>query len=297
MKKTLATTTGYAGRGRHEAVQLLVTILIVSALSACATPGQRIDREAQRLGFNVGVVASNEFTHRVYSNRLASSDAAKVLHVYLEGDGSPWVNHRFIARDPTPRVPLALRLMALDPQPSLYLGRPCYHGYAGTPPCEPELWTNARYSKRVVDSMAEALNRQIQGRAIDHLAFFGYSGGGVLAMLLAERMPQTRVVVTVAANLDTDAWVRLHGYTPLRGSINPADRPPLNASIRQLHLAGGRDSNVPPWLLRPVSSKQYAAELFVVSEFDHICCWQDLWPEVIAWVSQRDTRFRSQLVR
>lgn len=55
-----------------------------------------------------------------------------------------------------------LRLMALDPAPSVYLGRPCYHGLAA--PCRARRsFGRARYSARVLDSMAAALRSLLYG--------------------------------------------------------------------------------------------------------------------------------------
>jgi pimeloyl-ACP methyl ester carboxylesterase len=86
-----------------------------------------------------------------------------------------------------------------------------------------------RYSATVVSSMAVALERLLAEREIDRLAWMGYSGGGVLAMLLAPRFPQTQAIVTVAANRDIDAWADHHGYLRLAGSLNPAEgRPPAH---------------------------------------------------------------------
>ena len=270
--------------GCAKSVWWLLTVVV--AIGGCATPAQRMDSQARRFGFTVGVAESSGFKLRIYRNRYAASGAGSTLHVYLEGDGTPWVNHVFVARDPTPRSPVVLRLMALDRKPSLYLGRPCYGGYANVPPCRPDLWTDGRYSERVVDSMARALRGYLRNEGVDTLELFGYSGGGVLAMLLAERFPQTRVVVTLGANLDTQAWARLHGYTPLRESLNPASRPALTATIRQLHLVGARDNNVPPSLLSAIESRQPNAQVIVVSDFDHACCWERIWPQVLDWVSK-----------
>ena len=49
------------------------------------------------------------------------------------------------------------------------------------------------------------------------VTFVGYSGGGVLAVLIAERLDNVAGVITVGANLDTDAWTEHHGYLPLTG--------------------------------------------------------------------------------
>jgi pimeloyl-ACP methyl ester carboxylesterase len=242
--------------------------------------------KAATFGYKTLEFKSTEHQHRIYRNRFSIERATDTLHVYLEGDGTPWVgNHRVIAADPTPRSPLMLELMALDKQPAIYLGRPCYHGYATTPACNPMLWTDARYSERVVDSMAQVLRERLLYEDADNLILFGHSGGGVLAVLLAKRLPQTRAVVTVAANLDIDAWADLHGYSRLNGSLNPAVEPALDSTIAQLHLVGGRDRNVPPTLLHAYQSRQSFAQVIVIPDYDHVCCWGDLWPKVLEWVA------------
>src|SRR5258707_1238646 len=70
------------------------------------------------------------------------------------------------------------------------------------------------------------------------IAWFGHSGGGTLAVLLARRFSQTRLVVTVAGDLDTAAWAKAVAREDLDGSLNPADGPPLAPEIRQRHYAG-----------------------------------------------------------
>jgi len=260
-------------------------LLLASVLAACATPTQRINREAARFGFSAEAVEGIDFRHQIYRSHYEAAMPQALLHVYIEGDGTPWLDHRLIARDPTPRSPMMLGLMALDHNPSLYLGRPCYHGFSDIPPCTPLLWTHARYSEHVVASMVEVLDKEMEAGGFTSLALFGYSGGGALAMLLAERLPQTGVVVTIAGNLDIDAWTEMHGYVPMQQSLNPLDRPPLSPRTHQLHLVGDNDTNVTPGIIDSVVAKQKNAELIVIDGFDHVCCWQDLWPEVLEWVS------------
>ncbi len=271
--------------GSHRTGLLVGGLILV--LSACATPARRFDHEAARLGFQRQLVAGAEFQHVAYFNRPVRQGA--LMHVYLDGDGSPWINHRWVAQDPTPRDPLMLRLMASDPAPSVYLGRPCYHGLAAAAPCSPALWTHARYSVRVVDSMAAALRNIVRGSAYRQVALLGYSGGGALAMLLAQHLPETRAVVTLAGNLDTAAWAEYHGYTPLRGSLNPAQAPALDGAIVQLHYVGERDTIVPPRLIEPVVSRQEAATLGRFNEFNHRCCWEKVWSSILG---QLDTRLQ-----
>lgn len=272
-----------------EFLQMLVMSGLLSGLlllNGCSTPAQRMDREAAEFSYSSQVAQSKEFQHRVYRNRFGIKRTSGVLHVYLEGDGTPWVgNHNVIAADPTPRFPLMLELMALDRRAAIYQGRPCYNGYADTSACSPKLWTDARYSEIVVDSMAQVLRERVQYEGANELVLFGHSGGGVLAVLLARRLPQTRAVVTVGANLDIDAWADMHGYSRLGESLNPAVEQPLDSAIAQLHLIGGRDRNVPPRLLHSYQSRQPGAQVVVMPDYDHVCCWRDLWPKVLEWVS------------
>jgi pimeloyl-ACP methyl ester carboxylesterase len=247
-------------------------------LSACATPAERLDEFAHRLGFTRQIVPGQEFLHVIYQNKQVHQEG--LLHVYLDGDGTPWLNTTVVAVDPTPRNPLVLYLMAQDPAPSLYLGRPCYHGQS-LPPCHPLLWTDQRYGPQVVDSMAAALKKMLVSANYPGIVFIGYSGGGTLAMLLAERFQQTRGVLTVAGNLDPERWAAWHGYSPLSGSLNPAFRPPLSPAIVQLHLVGGRDDQVPENFVQPVASRQLCGIIEKIETFDHTCCWQAVWPDIL----------------
>jgi dienelactone hydrolase len=134
--------------------------------------------------------------------------------------------------------------------------------------------------------MASAVQRVAERHRARRLVLIGYSGGGTLAMLLAERVANVRALITVAGNLDTDAWTRLHGYTPLTGSLNPARRAPLPPHISQLHLAGGRDRNVPAALIEPVVRQQPGAHLRVYDDADHGCCWTRRWPQILEAIAQ-----------
>ena len=258
-------------------LQELIIVLVCILLVACTTPARRLDGEAARLGFARELWKGTDFIHIVYQNRAPGA----LLHVYLDGDGTPWLRHTSIATDPTPRNPLMLELMAQDPRPAVYLGRPCYHGQSSSPSCSPALWTAQRYGPRVVNSMAAALRGILEHTPYEGVVLIGYSGGGALAMLLAEHFQSTRVVVTVAGNLNPAAWTEWHGYSPLRGSLNPAFRPPLDASIVQLHFAGGRDENIPVYLIQPVVSRQRCAKLITIGNFDHRCCWQVEWSAIL----------------
>ena len=257
----------------------LLVLGLFSLLIGCATPAERVDREAANSGLERFVLVGTDFPHIVYRNHGSLQESE--LHVYLEGDGTPWIQQRWISSDPTPRNPLMLRLMTMDSAPSIYLGRPCYHGFASTPPCNPTYWTQKRFSETVIASMAAVLRKLLESGRHSSVVFMGHSGGGTLAMLLAEIFPESHTVVTLSGNLDTDAWTTYHGYTTLDGSLNPARRPPLSTHIKQLHFVGTQDSRVPATLVLAVVQRQPNYELLVIDGFTHTCCWKEIWPQIL----------------
>lgn len=253
-------------------------IVLASVLStACAlTPEARLERTAAESGFLSGDVQAGPFSLRYFYRQTERSTAT--LNVYLEGDGTPWLTPTRVAANPSPREPLALDLMAQDAGHAIYLSRPCYLGRQGQPPCRPWLWTHGRYSETVVRAMATALEQLIRQRAPEaRVRLIGHSGGGVLAVLLAERLAPVVEVVTIGANLDIDAWADGQGYSRLDGSLNPAKRPGLPARIRQVHLFGARDTQVPAAAMIDALRNRTRATFILFDGFDHRCCWAEHW--------------------
>ena len=243
--------------------------------AGCRTASEQFSRRATERGLHADVIMGGGFQHLVLST---PGPSGAMLHVYLDGDGTPTLDG-YPSADPTPRDPLMLDLMTLDSTTPIYLGRPCYHGLSGAP-CSPSLWTSGRYSEPVVASMAAVVRRVVAARGVDRIVWIGHSGGGVLAVLLAARVPETVGVVTIAANLDIDAWTDAQATPPLTGSLNPARQPPLAPSIAQRHYAGGRDKVVPVPVTRQGAAP--GAEVIVVADYDHRCCWATLWPSILA---------------
>lgn len=248
------------------------------AIASCATPAARVAEYSARHHFQPLLLSGGDFTHVAYFK--PTDRAGAVLHVYLEHDGLTWIDSDKVSPDPTPRRTLMLKAMAQDSTASLYLGRPCYFGRHSDAGCGPQLWTHQRYSDTVVSAMANALKRFLSDYGETQLIFFGYSGGGTLAMLLAERFSQTQAVITVAGNLDIAAWAKYHDYSPLEGSLNPAQRQSLPAAVRQYHYVGGRDTNVPPLLTESIAILPMGS-VIKLPEFDHVCCWQAWWPDLL----------------
>ena len=254
--------------------------MICIVVTGCATPTERIEQLAGEHGFARLELEGRGFRHVAFATDLAISSEA--LHVYVEHDGSPWLEGGTrIAADPTPRVPLALELMSVDRGPRLYLGRPCYLGKAAVEACNPALWTYRRYAPEVVDSMVSALARFLDDHPYRRVVLIGHSGGGTLAWLMARDARQVSHVFTIAANLDVDEWTRFHGFSPLRGSLNPADMPDLPPEILQVHYAGGRDDQVPPRIVEAFARTHGRARAIIIRPFDHVCCWAREWPGLL----------------
>lgn len=260
----------------------VVGLLCLLLLWGCnTTPALKIYDQAKALGLSNSVVLGTHFSHVIFFHRMNFIHASDSVHIYIEGDGKPFIGTTRVAADPTPGNPLALRLMSRDNRPSVYIGRPCYFGFATTPPCSPKYWTTHRYAPEVIDSMEAAIRGFLGAHRSKHLVFIGYSGGAPLAMLLAPHFHQTKAVVTIGGDIDTTAWTDHHRYTPLSGSINPAHAQPLNRRIFQLHLAGEKDKVVPPEIIQPEAQRQTGGNVTVYDNFDHVCCWERVWPDIL----------------
>ncbi len=207
--------------------------------------------------------------------------AGSSLHIYFGGDGTPWIDNIYVARDPTARKPVVLRLLQMDQQPAVYLGRPCYHLIEPAENCSSNLWTHDRYSETVVASMAAATSKLIAATDAHSATLIGFSGGGVLALLVAQRLASVTTVITLAANLDTDAWTRHHGVLPLTGSINPADISNWRADLQQVHYIGALDSTVPPDTRAQFIAHVPDAEFITLTRVDHNCCWHQHWQDIL----------------
>jgi len=179
--------------------------------------------------------------------------------VVIESDGADWgVGGLLPPVNPTPHravgAEIALVLSRDYKGEVIYLARHCQFIARAHPNfdafCrENTLWTNGRFSASVVRDFLHILST-LPGRdgatARSNWILTGFSGGGTVAALLATELPGVRCLVTFAAPLDIDAWVRLHGLSPLDRSLNPADRVhALEMVTDKAFWYGERDYRVP----------------------------------------------------
>lgn len=243
---------------------------------------------------HIETIQSSPFKHLLVRNEASiqempietSGDVKKrrnkALNVYIEGDGRPWHTPYTVAWDPTPKKAGVLEMMTLDRSPAIYLGRPCYFSLED-PNCEAIWWTHKRYSKEVIESMNHVLDQTAQYyRAI---RLIGHSGGGALAMLIAAQRDDVEALVTLAGNTEITGWARLHDYSPLDGSLNPADIS-LRKEIRQFHFVGSEDINTPANLIETGLKLQprksiYQGAVQIIEGADHLCCWTEHWPTLL----------------
>jgi pimeloyl-ACP methyl ester carboxylesterase len=249
------------------------------ALVSCAAPPEQFQMDAQALELVADRIDARGYEMTVF--RKGTIKPGMRLHLYLDGDGRPWLTRTQVAADPTPRNALVLKLLARGPSPALYLGRPCYHGEQNASGCSPWLWTAGRYSEPVVTAMATALEELIAAESISRVTLVGYSGGGVIAWHLAQRVPEVDQLVTIAANLDLREWTLRHSYSPLIGSLNPADGPPMRTSVQQLHLVGRQDRNTPAALTTSMQARFGPRFRRQLVDASHAEGWVEQWPGLL----------------
>lgn len=236
-------------------------------LSRTAIPSQPISTQ---------FYTSLETIHTLKSKAPQESSLANI-HVYIGSDGTPWIDGRYPAKNPTAKTSLALQLMLQDPNPSLYLSRPCYDTQKRPTLCTTQLWTQGRYSATIINSMHNALDFIKNHLNIDSFLLIGHSGGASIATILASTRKDINGLVTIAANIDHKQWTQHLHYWPLEQSLNPIDYLPIPQHIKQWHLIGQKDAIIPAKLIRKALKKDQNAHIIEYPSFDHHCCWVPFW--------------------
>lgn len=274
-------------------LQYTKNIIIISSLlllAACAKSGNEIRESADKIasenGFYKKLVQGEDFLLTTYQ-KITDSKAPYVF--YIESDGYAFTNYG-VSENPTPRDSLLLKLAIMDKRPNVvYLARPCqYTPMELNPKCahSTEYWTNKRLSEEVVVSVNTAIESIRNNKPV---SLIGYSGGGGVALLVAARSKYVKDIITIAGNIDTVSFTEFHAakYDPqkkqLSGSLNPADYAESLKTIPQLHISGGNDKKVPPFIAARYVQKSSSTCVHqkIYPSATHSKGWQAIWGSVL----------------
>jgi len=257
-------------------------LVLLATVAACTPSGATRDETAAaiaRRAHLAPLIAKGDH----FDLQLYRRDGSGSLFIYIEGDGFAFLDPRTPSSDPTPLEPLALELAATDPAPAvLYIGRPCQFAPGRSDPrCAIEDWTDARFSRGAILAIDQAIDSVVGPNPHRPLVLIGYSGGGVVAALIAAHRKDVALLITVAAPLDLDEWARRMDLAPLSGSLSPLEGRGNLARTPQIHFAGGHDTIVPVDVTRKGAEQLMppkSGQMIVLPEFDHRCCWVRDWP-------------------
>ena len=292
---------------RKTSLPLLLTLLLI--LSGCAglsrlEPTSRV-AQAEELAHSAGFsrVVWSSTPHPLWSyTRLKPEAASDIVYVYIEGDGVLQINQygqSYLSDDPTssPQLPLMLATWhgQFAPQDSIvYMARPCqFTHHSRQDKCTQMDWLKGRYGPKVAESFntaLDALRAKVQPNVKFHLV--GYSGGGTIAMLLANTRDDIAKVTTLAANLDHETFFRLHQETYPPPAFDLLTHPARVAATPQLHVVGSKDPIVPEAVARAYMSKLSAqqaprsAQVERVEGQNHhdVAGWQKVWQRLLPQV-------------
>lgn len=271
----------------------LCTGLLYLCLTGCvevpssAELNQRAETLARPAGLLRGQVRTDSFVLTDFS-RISSPDLP--LTIYIEGDGFAWRTRSQPSADPTPLKPQALALASVDPAANVvYLARPCqFTPMSANPRCSVVYWTGKRFAEEVVQAMDQAVShfaRQVPGQPI-HLV--GFSGGAGIAALIAARRQDIATLRSVAGNLDTVEFNRLHRTTPMPESLNAIDVAPRLTTLAQIHYYGSNDKVVPATIAQRFAQATagHCTQVRAVAGMSHNSDWAQQWPALLAVPAQ-----------
>ena len=177
------------------------------------------------------------------------TDSTNPVHIYIEGDGHAFDYRGQPTKNPTPRSRFMRRMYAADDAPNVaYVARPCQ--FVMDEKCTTTDWTTGRFSRAMVDSVANAIKNIVGNRPV---ILVGYSGGAMMSGLIIQNHNEIDVKkwITIAGVLNHVDWTAYFNDAPLIHSLNLNTLPQLPAT----HYIAENDSVVPNIL-----SKQWVGE-------------------------------------
>lgn len=254
---------------------------IAFVLFACSTIPSGKERaysaiqKAEIQGWKPLEIDAGDF--KLFSLLPSIQPKSETLTVFIEGDGLAWLSRSKPSFDPTPMNPVSLKLalQLSTNSANAYLARPCQYLIDKNVNCSQKYWTSHRFSAEIIQAQNLAVDKLKMLTGASQIRLFGYSGGGAVASLIAAQRNDVVELITVAGNLDHQAWTAHHGLTPLFGSLNPVDVKNQIAHIPQQHFIGEKDQVIPVVVLkRFIENAPSTTQVKIIQGADHHCCWE-----------------------
>lgn len=274
--------------GMRHFTSLFCLCLVATIMTACVG----VSGQDRRINANTLAAAQHWQAVRLVSDQFVlisympiAPPKSEQLTLYIEGDGFAWRTRSLASDDPTPIKPVGLQLALRQSNGAVaYLARPCqYVNDKDAQGCTTSYWTNQRFAPEVIEATNQAISQLKKTFGAKKLVLVGYSGGGAVAALVAAKRSDVAQLITVAGNLDHQAWTSLHKVPPLIGSLNAADAWQTLQNIPQLHFVGADDHNISAEVTKSYIARfppEKRPAMRVIQGFDHACCWVEQWPEL-----------------
>ena len=263
---------------------IILTIALLS--SGCVSKlspkvrQQTADTVAQSGNLVQQKIATDDFLLTTYQRFDATADNKQMV-VYIEGDGMAWISRDQLSNNPTPVQPIALKLASIDTNVNvLYIARPCQYLWPQKMNrCSSRYWSDKRGSEEVISSINQAISIVKQKQNIPSIRLIGYSGGGGIAALIADRRADVNEFVSVSGNLNYKLFTQTHNLSPMNGSIDPITVANQIGSIPQIHYVGADDKIIPKQIALSFSDK-----VKVISDVSHDN-WPDKWAQILRTIN------------
>jgi hypothetical protein len=269
-----------------------LTLLLSCLLIACGHI-EKTEDLAKIHGFTKQLIRGGDFQLTTYQKILEPNQD---YVFYIEGDGRPIIKGQFISDDPTPKAQTLFNLASIDTRPNIiYMARPCQYTPKNlNPKCyNSKYWTDLRMGSEVTLAMFDAIETISDKH---NYSLIGYSGGGGMAILIARNNPKVKDIITIAGNLDINAFNNYHKVKPklagldpipMNGSLNPIDYAKETKNITQLHLVGEKDIIVPEFIalnFTKASNSNYV-KYKVIPNVSHRYGWNKIWSKILTNVT------------
>jgi hypothetical protein len=264
---------------------LALVPLMLASCTSHESRQKRADELATNFHFTPHVIKAGKFLLHTYQK---VQNPNLPYAIYIEGDGFAFRNKWDISEDPTPTHPMVLGLATLDHRSNvIYIARPCqYEAINMDSYCNNSYWTTKRMSDEVVNSINVAIKNLTHNQPVD---LIGYSGGGGVAVLVAERNKQVRTLITVAGLLDHIAFNQYHTterykIKPMIGSLNPIDVATKISHIPQMHYTGGEDKIIPAFIADKFvqASNSSCVHQVIIPKASHDSGWEKAWNHILS---------------